>query len=153
MFGIKVLPFTRKRLIHSNIYTQYAHQPNEGRTRQFNKCLAAVGGDRPFLTWLFLNEIWECALDFHNAGVVIAKFYDRYCQSRNITPTVLPSLQTDHPGFGMLEKKADQETRILREKAEELARALWEQAGRPVGGHAAWVKPALEQLKAAIGQG
>src|SRR5262249_23319712 len=107
------------------------------RTRQFNACLAAVGGNRPSLTWLFLTEIWKCAIEIHNAGVVIADFYDRYCQSHSATPGVLAALGAGHPGLGALEKKTDKEARAVREKAEEWAQALWERAGRPPGGHAA----------------
>lgn len=150
--GAQVLPFTRKLLIDVYLYTQFAHQPDEKRTREFNECLVAVGGNRPSLTWLFLNEIWKCAIEYRNAGDVIVNFYDQYCQSRNTAPGVLPSLRADHPGFGALEKKADKEARILREKAEDLAKALWEQAGRPDGGYAAWMTRALEQLKAATGK-
>ena len=153
LLSSQALPFTRKRLIDVYLYTQYAHQPDERRARQFNECLAAVGGNRHSLTWLFLTEIWKCAIEFHNAGGVIADFYDRYCQSHSTTSVVLASLSADHSGFGTLEKKADKEARIFREKAEELAKVLWEQAGRPVGGHTAWIKPALNQLLAATGRG
>jgi hypothetical protein len=153
MLGPQALQFTRKRLIDVYLYTQYVHQPDERRTRQFNECLAAVGGDRPALTWLFLIQIWKCAIEIHNAGVVMAEFYDRYCQAHSTAPGVLASLSADHPGLGALEKKADREARVLREKAEELAKALWERAGRPSGGPAAWVQPALEQLMAATGRG
>jgi hypothetical protein len=147
------LPFTCKRLIDVYLNTRYAHQPDERRARQFNECLAAVGGNRPVLTWLFLTEIWKCAIEICNAGRVIAEFYDRYCRSHNNAPDVLVSLRADHPGLGALEKQADKEARILREKAEELAIALWEHAGRPAGGYTAWVGPALERLRAATGRG
>jgi hypothetical protein len=153
MLGPQALPFTRKRLIDVYLYTHYAHQPDERRARQFNECLAAVGGNRPSLTWLFLTEIWKCAIEFRNGGGLIADFYDRYCQSRSSVPGVLTSLRADHPGFGALEKKADKEARILREKAEELAKAHWEQAGRPAGGHTPWIQLALDQLRSATGRG
>jgi hypothetical protein len=152
MFGRKNLPFTRKRLIDVYINTQYAHQPKADRIRQFNECLTAVGGNRIALTWLFLTEIWKCAIEFQNAGRIIADFYDRYCESRKIVPGVLNSLRDDHHGFGALEKKADQEARILREKATELASVLWERAGRPSGGPSEWIQQALDQLRAATGR-
>jgi hypothetical protein len=144
--------FTQKRLIDVFLYTQYAHQPDERRTRQFNECLAAVAGNRPLLTWLFLTELWKCALHVRNAGVIMAEFYDRYRQCHNLTCGVLPSVRSDHPGLGMLEKKEARESRVLREKAEELAKALWEREGRPAGGHIPFIKPALEQLIAATGR-
>jgi hypothetical protein len=152
MLGSQKLPFSRKRLIDVYLYTQYAHQPDDRRSRQFIECLSAVGGNRSSLTWLFLTDIWKCAIEIGNAGVMMAEFYDRYCQCHSTHSGVLPSVRTDHPGLGTLEKKEAQETRILREKAEELAVALWERAGRPEGGHAAFVKLALEQLIAATGR-
>jgi hypothetical protein len=151
-FGQGQLSFSRKRLIDVFLYTRYAHQPDERRSRQFNKCLAAVGGSRSELTWLFLVEVWKFALEFASAATVIAEFYDRYCQFYNVTDEVLASMRIDHPGIGTLEKKEVQEARVLREKAEELARALWDRAGRPESGHAAFVALALEQLKAATGR-
>lgn len=153
LFRSQALPFTRKRLIDVYLYTQYAHQPDDRRTRQFNECLAAVGGNKSALTWLFLTEVWKSAIALHNAGQYIAELYERYRHSHQDTPGVLASLRTDHPGLGALEKKADQEARVLREKAEELAIALWERAGRPAVGPTAWVKQALEQLVAATGRG
>jgi hypothetical protein len=152
MLGPQKLTFSRKRLVDVYLYTQYAHQPDERRSRQFNECLSAVGGNRSSLTWLFLTEIWKCAIEMRNAGVMIAEFYDRYCQFYKIDSGVLVSVRTDHPGLGVLEKKDAQESRVLREKSEELAAALWEQAGRPEGGQALFTKAALEQLMAATGR-
>ncbi len=152
MLGPDKLPFMRKRLIDVYLYTQYAHQPVAHRVRQFNECLAAVGGDRPTLTWLFLVEVWKCALEMGNAGAVIAEFYDRYRQCHGTPCGALESIRTDHPGIGALEKRQDQEARILREKAEELARTLLERAGRPAGGHAEFIDQALKELRAATGR-
>jgi hypothetical protein len=153
MIGLEKLPFSRKRLIDVYLYTQYAHQPDDRRVRQFNECLAAVGGNRSLLTWLFLTEMWKCAIEMCNAGAVIAEFYDHYCRCHNISSEVLASIRSDHPGLGSLEKKEVQEARVLQEKAKELAKALWESAGRPEGGPAGFIKPALEQLIAATTRG
>ncbi len=152
MVGPQKLPFSRKRLIDVFLYTQYAHQPDDRRSRQFNECLSAVGGNRSSLMWLFLTEIWKCAIEFRNAGAVIADFNDRYRQCHRPNSEVLASVRTHHPGLGALEKKEAQEARILREKAEELAVTLWERAGRPEGGYTAFTKAALDQLKTATGR-
>jgi hypothetical protein len=151
MLGPQALSFTRKRLIDVYLYTQYAHQPDAHRSRQFNECLAAVGGNRSSLTWLFLTAIWKCAIEFQNAGGRITEFYDRYCACHNTSPVVLASLRSDHR-LGTLEKKEAQEARILREKAEEAAVAMWERAGRPEGGHAPFVDQALNELIKATGR-
>jgi hypothetical protein len=151
LIGQADLRFSRGRLIDVFIYTQYAHQPNERRTRQFQECVAAVGGSRTVLTWLFLTEVWKCALQMSNAGAIMAEFYDRYCRCHDVPCGVLASLRSDHPGLGVLEKKEAQAARVLREKAEELAKALWERSGRPEGGHTPFIKPALERLLAATG--
>jgi hypothetical protein len=152
LLGMKVFPFTRKRLLDVYIYTQYAHQPDERRTRQFNKCLTAIGGNRRVLTWLFVTELWKCVLEIQAAGAIIADFYSRYCQSRNIISPIVASIRSDHFGIGSLEKKETKELRVLGEKAEELAKSLWERAGRPEGGHSAFLKTAKDQLTAAMGR-
>jgi hypothetical protein len=152
MIGQRRLTFSRKRLIDVFLYTRYAHQPDDRRARQFNECLAEVGGGNPVLTWLFLTEVWKSALEIGNAGRVIADFYDGYCQCHSIPCQVLASVHTDNPGIGALEKKEAQESRVLREKAEEVAKAMWESAGRPEGGVMAFINQALERLRAATGR-
>jgi len=143
-------PFTRKRLIDVFLYTQYAHQPDANRSRQFQECLSAVGNNRPSLTWLFLTELHVCSLHIRSAGVIIADFYDRYCQYHKVSPDVLVSVANDNPGIGTLEKKNARESRIFREKTEELANAIWMNNGRPNGGPMQFINQASEQLKAAI---
>jgi hypothetical protein len=149
------LSFSRKRLIDVFLYTRYAHQPlgkNEQRAKQFQDCLAAVGGNQDVLTMLFLTEVWRCALHYRSAGIVIADFYDRYCRFHKVAGGVLASLRSDHPGLGTLEKQEAREARIFREKAVELAKAIWEREGRPDGGYTQFLNPAIEQLQAAMGR-
>lgn len=150
MFGIGgVLPFTRKLLIEVFLYTRIAHQPDARREREYAACLKAVGGSQDALMWLFLHEVWLCAIHIANANGVISDFYDRYKSASGAAPRLLGSLRDEHPGLGTAETKAAREERVLAEKADELAKALWQQAGSPPGGHLAWVAPALEQLNAA----
>jgi hypothetical protein len=52
-----------------------------------------------------------------------------------------------HPGIGTLEKSHQQEARVLREKAEELARTHWRNAGAPPGGWQQFFDRALAQLR------
>jgi hypothetical protein len=143
------LSFSRKRLIDVFLNTKYAHQPDQRRSRQYQECLATVAGHQSLLTWLFLTEVWNCALHMRSSGATIAQFYDAYCRCHKVTGDVLPSVQCDQPGLGALEKKEAREARILREKAEEVAKARWEKAGRPEGGHTPFVTRALEELTAA----
>lgn len=150
MVGREQWAFSRKLLIDVFLYTQYAHQPNEKRSRQYQECLTSVGNQADLLFWLFLTEMWHCALHIRNAGVIIANFYDRYCTCHQISPEVLTSIGTAHPSIGTLEKRKARQARILREKAEELAMELWKQGGRPEGGPAQFFTEARNQLSAAL---
>lgn len=142
--------FTRKRLIDAFIYTQYAHQGDERRERQYADCLAQVDGKRQVLFWLFLAAIWESALHIHNAGVQIASFTEHYCRCHGLTPAAVGPA-AEYVGMGQLEKRGEREARIFREKAEELAMGLWQNAGRPEGGPAQFLHQAREQLRKAMG--
>lgn len=126
--------FTVKRLIDVFMYTQYLHQPSKDRQHQYRECLQQVGGRRNFLTWLFLTELWTCALEICNIGRVIAGWFRHYCDLHGINPDVLDSLRNIHPGLGTAERKADREARLFAESVEMLALQLWEQAGKPEGG-------------------
>jgi len=142
--------FTRKRLIDVFLYTCYAHQPDERRTRQFQECLAATGGRRDLLTWLFLTVLWECAIHMRNAGKVIADFYDRYCQHHSVSGKVLLSVSEESPGIGKLETKEKRKERILTAKAQELAQSMWESDGCPPGGSKRDFEQAYERLKKSL---
>ena len=99
-----------------------------------------------------MTELWKCFVHIHNAGAITADFYDHYRRCHGVMCAVLPSVRSDEPGLGVLEKKEGREARVLREKAEQLAKELWEREGRPPGGHAPFVKPALDQLMAVTGR-
>jgi hypothetical protein len=148
--GQREFPFTRKILIDIFLYTQYAHQPDAKRSRQFQECLSAMDNNIPALTWLFLTELHACSLHMRNAGVIIADFYDRYCQYHKVSSDVLASVASVNPGIGILEKKEARKARIFREKAEELAKMIWMNKGCPTGGHIQFINQASEQLKHAI---
>jgi len=142
--------FTRKRLIDAFIYTQYAHQGDERRERHYAECLAQVKGKRGVLFWLFLKCIWECARHIHNAGLQIASFTEQYCRRHGITPSAVGPA-AEYVGMGQLEKQGDREARIFAEKVDELAAALWEEAGQPVGGPIQFVDEARRLLSEAVG--
>lgn len=144
------ITFNAKRLIDVFLHTQYAHQPDERRQRQFTECLQQVGGKRNFLTWLFLNEVWTCGLEIGNAGRVIAGWFKHYCDHHGITPDVLNSLRAEHTGLGTAEKKEARKARLLREKVEVLELELWIQAGKPEGGPVQFRLIAQQQLKKAL---
>lgn len=145
------LTFNVKRLIDIFLYTQYAHQPDDKRQRQFTECLQQVGGKRNFLTWLFLNEVWTCGLEIGNAGRVIFGWFKHYCAHHGVTPDVLNSLRNEHTGFGTTEKEDVRMARLYREKVEELELQLWRQAGKPEGGPVQFRLVAQEQLRQALG--
>ena len=139
--------FTTKRLIDVFLYTQYAHQPNDSRQRQFNECLAQVQGDRNVLTWLFFYEIWLSSIYIVNAGRAIDAWFQRYCDHHGITPDVLNSLRHEGIGFGALEKDEDRKARLVREKVEELEMELWKGAGCPDTGPSQFRATARDQLR------
>ncbi len=143
-------PFTRKRLIDVFLYTQYAHQPDEQRARQFQECLASADSQLPLLTWMFLKELRYCAGPMRSAGVIIARFYDRYCQHHDVSADVLASVSDANPGIGTREKKEERCERILQEKANELAEAMWQEKDPPPGGPTQFLDEARRQLEAAI---
>ncbi len=142
--------FKTKRLIDVFLYTQYAHQPNEDRQRQFEACLAEVGGRRAVLTWMFLTEMWKCALEIGNAGRNIVWWFQHYCDHHGISPDVLDSLRDHHSGLGADEKEEDRKKRLFEAKAEQLAADLWAKAGRPNGGPSLFLASARAQLTSAL---
>jgi hypothetical protein len=147
------ISFTRKRLLDVFIYTQYAHQPNNDRQRQFLECLNAVNGKTALLTWLFLTELQRCSLHIINAGRPIAGVFEKYCQCHNAVPAVVQSLSQGNPLLGVLEKKEDQQKRLFVDKASEIAAALWKQNGSPNGGPEQFLNEARESLAKAMGKG
>jgi hypothetical protein len=142
-----VVTFSTKRLIDVFLYTQYAHQPDEKKQRQFEECLAQVDGKRAILTWIFLTEIWKCALEIGNAGRVIVAWFKQYCVHHGVSPAVLNSLREHHPGLGAAEKKEDRRERLFREKVEQLSAKLWEQAGCPASGPSLFATAARDRLE------
>lgn len=142
--------FAVKRLIDVFLYTQYAHQPDERRQRQYLDCLQQVGGRRNFLTWQFLTEVWKCGLEIGNAGRVVAGWFKHYCDHHGITPDVLNSLRAEHTGLGTAEKEEARKARLFREKVEEFEFELWRQAGKPEGGPVQFRLIAQQQLKQAL---
>lgn len=138
--------FKTKRLIDVFLYTQYAHQPDEKRQRQFNECLAELQGKRPLLIWMFLTEMWKLSLEIGNAGKVISRWFKQYCDQHGVTPDVLNSLREHHAGLGAAEKEVDRQARLFQEKVEQLAADLWKQADSPNGGSSQYVVQAREQL-------
>lgn len=142
--------FSRKRLIDVFLYTQYAHQPDARRTRQYHECLAEMNGNAPLLKWLFLTEMWERAICMSNSGGVVVDFYTQYCRYRNVSAKVLPSFSSERPGIGGLEKKDARQRRIRQEKVQELAEILWKKHGCPQCGIAGFLEPADADLAAAV---
>ena len=144
------ITFSTKRLIDVFLYTQYAHQPEEKRQRQFTECLDQVGGKLNFLTWLLLREVWKCSLKIANAGPVIANWFNRYCDHHGVTPDILQSLKAQHTGLGTSEKKEVRKARLFREKVEELELELWKHAGKPEGGPVQFRLIAQQRLMQAL---
>ncbi len=141
--------FTRKRLIDVFFYTQYLHQGEDRRERQYEECLEQVNNKPDLLYWLFLVAMWECALHIRAIGAQIASFTEAYCRCHNVNPSAVESA-SKHVGMGELEKRHERETRILAENVDKLAKQLWEQDGSPEGGHLPYIDKAKDQLRAAM---
>jgi hypothetical protein len=146
LIGHENWTFTRKRLIDVFIYTKYAHQPDERRTKQYAECLKQVGGSEQVLTWLFVCTVWHAVIDMLNAGRVIRKVYQAYCRQHGLAPKILDSVSKENPGIGTLEKKQQARQRLTTKKIEELAKALWEENGRPKGGFEQFLEQARKEL-------
>jgi len=144
--GTEKITFSRKRLIDVFLYTRYAHQPDERRVRQFGECLEQLGGRQQLLTYLFVSELWLASVHFLNAGRVIARVYDSYCQARGHAPSLVDSVSIETPGLGQLEKKEARQGRLRAQKVQQLAESLWEENGRPVGGPDQFLPLARQQL-------
>jgi hypothetical protein len=142
--------FKVKRLIDVFLYTQYHHQPDEKRQRQFGECLAEVQGKRAILMWLFLTEMWKLSLEIGNAGRIISGWFQHYCDHHAVSPDVPNSLRDHHAGLGAAEKEDDRQARLFQEKVEQLATALWEEAGQPAGGQSQFLVVARDQLSRRI---
>lgn len=143
--------FSSKRLIDVFIYTQYAHQPKPNRERQFNECLAEIGGKKPVLIWLFLRALQAASFMYRNAGKSIVLWFNCYCEHHQVSPAILASILDDNPGIGAQEKEADRKARLLREKAEQLAAEIWKEKGSPGGGPVQFLDQAREELNKALG--
>jgi hypothetical protein len=148
-----LITFTTKELIEVFLYTQYAHQPDAKREKQYAECLRQVNGRRNFLTWLFLTELWASSLKIISAGRTIASWFRKFCAVHNIAPDVLASIRDDHKGIGTIEKKEAEERRLLERKTVELAKDLWEQNGRPEGGFEAFLDAARQKLSNFLDRG
>jgi hypothetical protein len=140
------ISFTAKRLIDVFLYTQYAHQPDSCRQRQFDKCLTQVSGKRELLTWLFLTTIWKLAREILCSGNVISWWFGQYCKEHNVQPAVLDSLAKDHLGFGAEETDDRRRRRLFAEAVTHLANDLWQRAGQPAGGANQFLDSARQQL-------
>jgi hypothetical protein len=142
--------FTTKRLIDVFIYTQYAHQPDARRQRQFEECLAELSGKRDLLTAMFLAQLTRLAHQIGSTGRVIGGWFTDYCNHHGVSPDVLSSLRDHHAGLGTVEKDEDRRARLLEEKTERLADELWQLAGCPNGGSVLYLAQAREQLLNAV---
>ena len=145
-----LISFNAKRLIDVFLYTQYVHQPNQQRQKQFSTCLDQVGSDYEYLTWLFLTTLWRLGMDIQNAGRMIRWWFNRYCIAHDVTPTYLDSLRKKHAGLGVEEKEDERRRRLYQEKRAELEIELWKRAGRPEGGPRIFRRDAEDQLHRAL---
>lgn len=146
-------PFPIKRLIDVFLYTQYAHQPDERRVRQFKACLDAVNGQRGYLAWLFLTELWKSSLRIQNTGRFIVGWFERYCECHQLNPDVVPSIRDCNPGVGSIEKASVRRARLFAEKTDQLAVEIWRSRGSPAGGPTKFLHEAREKLNCEIQTG
>ncbi|AQQ71170.1 hypothetical protein SMSP2_01536 [Limihaloglobus sulfuriphilus] len=140
------ISFKVKRLIDVFLYTQYVHQPDERRARQYAECLAVLNRNEDYLLWLFLSEIKISAIHIYNAGKCIVGVFNRYCKE-NVISNAIVDIVSSGSGIGSQEKQAHKEQRIFTAKVEELAEHLWREDGCPEVGTRFYRKQAEEQLR------
>lgn len=149
--AVRECQFSKKRLIDVFLYTQYAHQPDERRQRQYRECLTELEENEPLLFWLFLSEIWGASLKIGNGGKVMNWWFRQYCETHQVTADVLDSIRLRNPGLGELEKVEAKRQRVFQEKSQQLAGKLWEQHGCPSGGPILFLHEAEKQLRELLG--
>jgi hypothetical protein len=86
-----------------------------------------------------------------NVGQHVEHFYTEYCRCHRQSSNLVTSSKDAHPGIGTLEKSQEREERVFREKAEEVAKAMWREAGEPSGGHYQFLERASSALHDALG--
>ena len=144
------IAFTTKRIIDVFLYTQFAHQPDERRQRQYGECLTQMNNQHDALMWLFLTELQDCYLRMLTVGNVICHWFDSYCQHRCIEVDYLKSITDSHEGIGKLEKRDDTLKRMYEERVQAIAEKLWEHAGKPAGGPPIFRQDAKNKLDALL---
>jgi hypothetical protein len=142
--------FSTEHLVDVFLYTRFIHQPNADRERHFKECLAQLHGKHDVLTWLFLTEIRRLSSEIKSVGQVIERWFNCYCEHHGIKPDIVGTLVDDHPGLGVIEKQEDKRNRLFDEKAEQLARAMWEASGQPAGGPADFLIDARSRLASQV---
>lgn len=141
-----VATFTHKKILDAFIYTKFAHQPQEARIRQYNEYLGQVPSE-VVLTWLFLETAHRMSLYYSNALQHVGPFIVAYLRTKNVQPSFSATGLHEASGLGSVEKRAARANRVLREKAEELAMKLWQDAGNPSGGPAVFLRDAERQIR------
>ena len=145
-----VATFTRKGILDAFIYTKFAHQPQKSAVRHYSEYLEQVPAEA-VLSWLFLTAAHRASLHYVNAAPHIEPFLTAYLRAKNARPSFSACALHEDSGLGSVEKRATKTDRVLREKAEELAMRLWQDAGRPTGGPATFMRDAERQIRALLG--
>jgi len=144
--------FTRKRLINAFVYTKFAHQPQKKWIRRYEAMLAEIKSE-DMLTWLFQTTAFFLSLYYVRVGTQIGPFLAAYLQAHGASPSFQGASLVEGAGIGTLEKQQAIRDRLLREKAQQLAYALWDEAGRPEGGPTQFLPQAEAQLRRYLGLG
>ena len=126
--------FSRKRLVDIFLYTQYAHQPDERRKRQYLDCLEQMSQREEMLTWMFLTEIWGLGIEIICAGRFMCGWTRQYCQFHSVSPSIIDSVSSNSYGIGELETTDARMSRTFEEKALKVAESIWNSEGKPQGG-------------------
>ena len=137
--------FDNKRLIDVFIYTRFAHQPDDRRTRQFTECLREVGHAAE-LEWKFYMAIIQAADCYKAALSVIGNELGAYIKLGGMPPSVDYTPFTNEGGRGQQLTSTELRQRSLKERAERLGEELWRGDGSPRDELPLYVKRAKEAL-------
>jgi len=144
------LTFSRKKIVDAYIYTKVVHQPDGKRIKQYEKYLAELGSE-DLLTWYALSAAYRLSFHYVKACNAIKPFLDAYLEAKGASPSFgAPPLHVGQ-GLGVQEKRRAKVDRIFREKVEELAVELWQEAGQPTGGPELFFPEAEQKLRDSLG--
>ncbi len=125
--------FSNREMIDVFLYTRFAHQPNAEQTRRFATYLTEVGSE-PRFEWMFYTTICHLAMRYKSAHQILANEYRGYVKLGGTPSSLSTSPFINEGGRGEQLTNAELDAIAIKDRASQLARDLWQEAGCPEGG-------------------